>query len=112
MGLLAASNWPLGVLLTLPVLAVLFFSAFRFAGTARARVVNLLSGATGAGVALIAFVGGCRGLIESRSDLLSALAPTVMAAGAALGGVLAVAGRRLLTVVVSPRQMPEKGTRR
>ena len=94
--LLAASIWPLGVFLAVPVALALFLSAFRFAKNSGQRLVNMVVGLLGAVASLIVLIVYLERTpnpwIEDRIPLL---ASSVMTFGAALGVVLSVLIRKV-----------------
>jgi len=90
MTLLAASNWPFGVLIALPVLGVLFFSALKFAHNSKQRVANMLLGALGSIAGLVAFLIYLGHTGRELEDHIPVLAPATMTVGAAIGVALSV----------------------
>jgi Na+/proline symporter len=101
MMLLAASSWPLGVLIALPVLGVLLFSAFAFAHNSRQRIANMLLGTLGSVAALIAFVVYVEHVDNRRlEDYIPILAPVTMTVGAVIGVVLSVVIRSAFAVLI------------
>jgi hypothetical protein len=90
MMLLAASNWPLGVLIALPVLGILFFSAIKFARNSRQRMANMLLGTLGTIAGLVALVIYAEQPEIRLGDYIAVAAPAAMMVGAALGVAVSV----------------------
>jgi hypothetical protein len=88
--LLAASSWPLGVLIALPVMGVLFFSAIKFAHNSRQRMANMLLGLLGSIAGLVAFVVYVEHEDRWLYDYAPVAAPVAMMVGAAMGVAVSV----------------------
>lgn len=99
---LAASSWPCGALLVLPVLLVLFPLALRLAHNSGQRIANMLFGVFGSFAAVIALgmltdIPKSKWLLEGNTRLV--VASTTATIGAVIGIGIAVVVRRLLSLV-------------
>jgi hypothetical protein len=100
--LIAASNWPLGVMLAMPGIIVLLLSAFMFARNSRERMANLLLGFLGSLAAMIALgylsqIPEAKWMMEGNARVIVASATVVV--GSLTGVAVSVSIRGILLLL-------------
>ena len=99
MTLFAASSWPFGLLLALPVIGVLLFMVVKFARNPRQRLAYLLIGTLGAIAGLAAFLVYLEHADRRFDNFIPVAAAGAMMIGSAIGVVISARIRSGIAVL-------------